>query len=485
MRRRDFVLGSAGIPAILSAFQSQTNAQELSRPNVLWIIAEDMSPDLGCYGNDLVHTPNIDRLAGESVRFTNAFTTAPVCSASRSAFSTGMYQTSIGAHHHRSHRDDNYRLPDGVHLIADYFRQAGYFTCNVKNVNEHVKGTQKTDFNFNVDHPFDGTDWIQRKPGQPFYAQVNFSEAHRKFKRSNEHPVDPEKVEIPPYYPDHPMTRQDWAEYLDTIGFLDKKVGAVLKRLEEEGLTENTIVFFFADHGRCHVRGKQWLYEGGIHVPLLVRWPGKLEGGAVRDDLVSAIDITATSLWAAGIDVPTNMEGQVFLGPNAEERDFIVAARDRCDETMDRIRCVRTKRWKYIRNFMPNRPYSQLNRYKESAYPVLRLMRKLHEEGELQPAQERFMVEARPMEELYDLQSDPHEIHNLAVSYEYAEILKKLRRNLEEWIEETGDQGEIMEDPAITEQYEAKMKGLYDKRIRSLYEKEGMEIPSPPNVDNR
>ncbi|RJP25792.1 MAG: DUF229 domain-containing protein [Candidatus Omnitrophota bacterium] len=475
MIRRDFLKQTTYTASSLIVGNSYSRAADTMRPNIVWIIAEDLCPDLGCYGNTLVHTPNIDRLAGEGVRFTNAFTTAPVCSASRSAFNTGMYQTSIDVHHHRSHRQDGYRLPEDVHLITDYFRRAGYFTCNVKDVTPSVKGTQKTDYNFSVEKPFDGTDWNQRKEGQPFYVQINFPEAHRDFKRAKEHPVDPDKVDIPPYYPDHPLTRRDWADYLDTIGFLDEKVGAVLNRLENEGLAENTIVFFFGDHGRCHVRGKQWLYDEGIHIPLLVRRPGTLAAGSVRDDLISAIDLAPASLIIAGVEVPENMEGQDFLSSSAPKREFIIAARDRCDETVDRIRCVRTPRWKYIRNFMPNRPYSQLNRYKECQYPVLRLMRRLHEQGKLTPAQERFMAEARPMEELYDLQNDPHEIHNLAVSHEHAAVLKEMRMILDRWIVETGDQGEIPEDPAIAKQFEAEMMKLYDQKIKEHDRKENRE----------
>ncbi len=476
MRRRELfqTIGGVTVGTLLGSLSRDTLAAA-SRPNVLWIIGEDLCPDLGCYGHPLVTSPEIDRLASQGMRFTNAFTTAPVCSASRSALITGMYQTSIGAHHHRSHRDDGYRLPERISLVTEIFRQAGYFTANVTTAAPGVKGTGKTDFNFNVENPFDGTDWNQRAPGQPFYAQVNFPETHRRFKKATENSVDPADVDLPPYYPDHPIVREDWALYLDTVQHLDNKVGAVLRRLDEEGLSENTIVFFFADHGRPHVRGKQWLYDGGIHVPLIVRWPGKIKPGTVNDQLVSAIDITATSLDLVGIDVPDSMEGQVFLGPRATGREYIVAARDRCDETVDRIRCVRTKEFKYIRNFMPNRPYLQLNRYKESEYPVIRLMRRLHAEKKLTPEQERFLADTRPKEELYHLENDPHELNNLTQNPDYREQLEKMRRILAQWIERTDDHGETPEDPSIAKKYEEKMKGLYDKRIEKRYREEGME----------
>ncbi len=474
--RRDFLKTASSIPAFLMASSQFSHAASSERPNILWIIGEDLCPDLGCYGNDLVHTPHIDRLAGEGVRFVNAFTTSPVCSASRSAFMTGMYQTSIDTHNHRSHRRDGYQLPDGVNVITEYFRDAGYFTANITKLQQGVNGTGKTDWNFNAKNPFDGNDWDQLKENQPFYAQINFSEAHRTFQNDKEHPINPDEVTVPPYYPDHPIAREDWSQYLETLNHLDRKVGAVLTRLEEDGLADNTIVVFMGDHGRCHVRGKQWLYEGGIHIPLIIRWPEKIKAGQVNDNLISAIDISATSLHFAGIDPPEHMEGQVFWGPNAEERRYIIAARDRCDETVDRIRCVRTKRFKYIRNYHPERPYLQLNRYKEKQYPVLRLMRRLHEQGELTPEQEKLMADRRPKEELYDLRSDPHELYNLADNARYNRVLNRMRSILNNWIHETGDHGVIPEDPEIIEYYRERMKNNYDNQIKKLYEQEGMEF---------
>ena len=420
-------------------------------PNILWIVAEDLSPDLGCYGNRLVRTPNIDALAAAGVRFTRAFSTAPVCSPSRSALITGMYQTSIGAHQHRSHRGDSYRLPEGVLPFTHYFRKAGYHTSNVRTAAPGLRGTGKTDFNFLAENVFDGTDWNQRKPGQPFYAQVNFPETHRVFHRFEENPIDPEQVELPPYYPDHPGVRMEWAMYLDTVQHLDVKVGKVLKRLEEEGLADDTIVFFFSDHGRAMPRGKQFLYEGGIHVPLVVRIPKKFqpEGyrpGTVREDLVNLLDVTVSSLRLGGIDPPSTMQGRALVGPGRKEREYIVAARDGCDETADRIRCVRTDRYKYIRNYHPERAYTQPNFYKDQAYPTLYLLRRLQLEGKLTAAQKLFMASRRPAVELYDLGEDPHELRNLAASPAYQEIRGRLSAILDRWIEETKDQGEVPED---------------------------------------
>jgi arylsulfatase A-like enzyme len=413
------------------------SAKPEARPNIIWIMTDDMGAELGCYGTPLMRTPAIDQLARDGARFTRAFTTAPVCSPSRSALMTGMYQTTINAQDHRSLA----QLPATVHTITDLFRKAGYFTCNVKKGGDFVsKG--KTDYNFAVENPFDGDDFNELKSKQPFFAEIQLFEPHRgswgPAKKLDYH-VPPEKVELPPYYPDHPVTRKDWAGYLDTIDYLDGKVAEILSKLKEQGLDKNTVVFFFGDNGRCHVSDKQWLYEGGLHIPLIVRWPGEVKPNQVRDDLVSAIDISATSLHIAGVKLPSNIQGQVFLGPKAKGREYVFGARDRCDETVDRIRSVRNDRFKYIRNFMPERPYTQPNDYKERAYPVLALMKELHEQHKLTPEQELFMAPRKPEEELYDLKNDPHELHNLAQSVDHQKIRKQLSDALTQWMKECDD----------------------------------------------
>jgi len=477
--RRAF-LQSSGAALSAAAFGcSSPQAPTEKRWNIVWIIADDLSADLGCYGDVSARTPNLDRLAGEGARYTNACVTAPVCSPSRSAFITGMYQTSIGAHHHRSHRNDGYVLPEPVRLITDYFRDAGYYT-----VNDHqsgLGGRNKTDYNFQLDHePFDGTNWRDRGEGQPFYAQVNIREPHRdrppevwSSTADVEQKTDPAAVDLPSYYPDHPVARQDWTGYMDAIQILDEKVGRVLDRIDEDGLRDSTVVIFFGDHGRPMPRDKQFLYEGGIHVPLIIRWPGKIEPGSVRDELVSSIDLSATSLSVAGITPPDHMEGRVMIGPEAAPSpEYVFAARDRCDETVDRIRAVRSKRYKYIRNFMPERPYMQLNRYKETSYPTWRLLQRLHKLGELTPAQQLFLAKQRPEEELYDLENDPDEVNNLAASPEHAEILTRMASVLTLWIEHTGDQGETPEDPAIAEYWDARMIEAYEEVYPAIRERE-------------
>lgn len=430
-----------------------------ARPNILWLIAEDFGPHLGCWGTKEVWTPNLDRLAAEGVRYTRAYTTAPVCSPSRSAFMTGMYQTTIGAHHHRSHRDDGYRLPAGVRVLTDRLRDDGYFTANVRSLGPGIafKGTGKTDWNFTYPgKPFDSEDWTELKSHQPFYAQVNFQETHRTFHAPQR--ADPAKVEVPPYYPDHPVTRRDWAEYLDAASELDRKVGRILEQLRADGLAENTVILFFGDNGQAHVRGKQFCYESGLSVPLIVHWPKSLTApkgfrpGTVSDRLVASIDFTATTLDLAGVSRPEGMQGEVFLGERAAPpREYVFGARDRCDETVARFRTVRDARYRYIRNFMPERPFLQANEYKERQYPVWNLIKELHAQGKLSPVQDALAQPHMPAEELYDLEQDPHEIRNLADSKDsgHQAALKRLRGVLERWIEDSNDQGRIPEPPEV------------------------------------
>jgi arylsulfatase A-like enzyme len=431
--RRQFLAGTlAAAPGLRAA---------PTRPNILWLTAEDMGPQVGCYDFPLVRTPHLDGLAREGARFAQAFTTAPVCSASRSAFNTGMYQITTGAHHHRSHRNDGFELPRGVRLVSDHLRDLGYFTA--------IGGTGKTDFNFRAPKPYDGKHWKERKPGQPFFAHINFRESHKgpAFPEARKLPylVDPKKAPLPPYWPDHPVVRDEFANYLDAIDLLDIKIGRVLEELKQDGLLDNTAIFFFGDNGRCLIRGKQWLYDAGIHVPLIVRWPALVKPGTVRQDPVSAIDLTATAISLAGGEPPPNMQGRMMLGPGAKPREHIFAARDRCDMTLDRIRAIRTPQYKLIRNFMPERPYTQYNQYIETSYPTLGVMKELHAQGKLKGAELLFMQPRKPEWELYDVTADPHEVNNLAGSSKHKQVFQQLRAKLENWIEEADDQGRFPE----------------------------------------
>lgn len=432
------------------------------RPNILWLIAEDMSPDtIACYGAEQASSPNLDRLASEGMRFTRCFSTAPVCSASRSAFMTGMHQITLGAHHHRSHRDDGFKLPPDVKVITDRMRAAGWFTANLVNLPPSCgfKGSGKTDWNFTYEgKPFDSRDYDDLKTHRPFFAQVNFRETHRKFNAPKH--ADPAKVKVPPIYPDHPVTRNDWAEYLDSGTELDRKIGLLLAQLEADGMLADTVIVMISDHGESHVRGKQFVYEDGLNIPLIIRWaknfpkPAGYEPGKVSDRLIEAIDLAPTFLAIAGIPKPVKMQGRVFLGETAEAaREFTHAARDRCDETMFRLRTVRDARYRYIRNFMPEVPFLAANSYKETQYPAWNLIKKLGAEGKLSDWQKNFYLAPRmPGEELYDTQIDPRCMNNLAGSDrpEDRAALNRLRAELERWLVETDDQGRFREPPEVT-----------------------------------
>ena len=455
--------------ALLLSWQAgDLQAADTKRPNILWLIGEDLSPDLGCYGAKEVATPNLDRLAKEGMRFTRAFTTAPVCSASRSGFMTGMYQTTIGAHNHRSHRDDGYLLPEGVKVLPDWMRSGGYFTANIVKMPEEAgfKGTGKTDWNFTyTGKPFDTANWSDLKNKQPFYAQINFSETHREGKAKGNGPwnspkhADPAKVELPPIYPDHPIARADWAGYLDAATALDIKIGKVLEQLEKDGLADNTMIIFIGDHGQAHVRGKQFCYDDGLRIPLIIRWPKGLpapknyQAGKVSDQIIEAIDLTPTSLALAGITKPAKMQGRVLLGDKAEPaRDYAFGARDRCDETTFRFRTVRDARYRYIKNFMPERPFLQANNYKETQYPTWNLIKELGKEGKLTEWQKNFYLSpTMPAEELYDMETDPWSMNNLVNSTkpEHQAALKKLQAALNQWITESDDQGRFPEPPEV------------------------------------
>lgn len=456
--RREFLklagLGVAAFPILGKSAGADVQGLEKNRPNILWLISEDMGPHLSRNGFKEVWTPNLDRLASEGVYYSHCFN-GHVCSPSRSAFMTGMYATTIGAHQHRSHRADGYKLPEGVRVLTDWLRPAGYYTANLKTlpVACGFKGTGKTDWNFAYDgQPFDSSDWNDLKTHQPFYAQINFSETHRKYHGPKK--ADPAKVEIPPYYPDHPVTRADWAAYLDDVSELDRKLGRVLQQLEVDGLADNTVIVFFGDNGQSDVRGKQFCYEESQHVPLIIRWPKKFPApthfapGTVDERMIHGIDFAPTTLAIAGVSKPPKMEGQVFLGDRCEpDRQYIFGYRDRCDETAMRIRSVRDARYRYIRNFTPEVPFLAPNAYKEQSYPVWNLLKQLHAEGKLTPAQEFLCQPRMPDEELYDLQADPWEIHNLVAAPEQQETLKRMRAVLEKWIKDTNDQGQYPEPP--------------------------------------
>ncbi len=432
-----------------------------TRPNIVWIFVDDMSANFSCYGERAIETPHVDRLAREGMKFTRAFVTAPVCSPCRSALITGCYQTTIGAHHHRSGRGEvKIYLPEDVEPVPAIFKRAGYYTC-IGSLRADRGRLGKTDYNFEWDETiYDANDWSGRQPGQPFFMQVQLSGgklrggqpqqfdawAKRVFDELGSN-VPPEAVVLPPYYPRDPLLVEDWARYLDAVRYTDKEVGDVLARLLREGILDETVVCFMTDHGISHARGKQFLYDEGIHVPFVMRGPG-VASGTVREDLVEHIDLAATSLALAGIDVPRWMQARDLLAANYQPREAVFAARDRCDETVEHMRSVRTERFKYIRNYLPKRPHLQPNAYKDGKAIVQRL-RKLHAEGQLDAVQERLLfAPERSPEELYDLHADPQELQNLAADPAHRATLEQLRGQLTQWETETGDRGREGESEA-------------------------------------
>lgn len=438
LTRRGFLKASAataiGLPGCMSGTFDKT---ALNKPNIVWIMAEDISTELACYGHPAVKTPNLDHLAGQGIRYTHAFCTAPSCTPSRNAMMTGVYQTKTDT---QDQRRRGITLPTEIKPITHLLRRAGYHTaigCGY---------SDKTDLNFKAEPLFDDKDWLSRNQGQPFFAQISLHITHRqtygwgKVRRQSKNPVLPEDVQLPPYFPDHPVCRNDWAEYLDAIEKADSQVGEILERLEAEGIADNTVVIFIGDNGRCHLRGKCWLYDSGIHVPLIIRWPGRLKPNSVNDDMISMIDISATILDIAGAEMPAYLDGHPIMGPRAKKRDYIFAARDLIDEVMDHIRCVRTRRFKYIRNYTPENGYHECN-YVQKNRPMLAVIKELHARGKLTQAQQLLMAKTKPKEELYDLYADPHEVNNLAQSPENQMTLDKLRTLLDEWIADTKDRG--------------------------------------------
>lgn len=427
------------------------HGQKDSRPNILWITIEDWSPDLSCYGTKGIDTPHVDKLAAQGIRFERAFTTSPVCSTSRSAMMTGFHQNYIGAQEHREYNKQP--LPYGIKPVPHLFKEAGYFTALMSN---------KTDCNFTPntrEELFMGKDWSERKEGQPFFARITFGGTHRLWNRDPVRPIDIEEVELPPYYPDTPYFRRDWANGLEQMQVVDRQVGDLLERLDDEGLSDNTIVFFIGDHGRCHIRGKQFLYDGGIRIPMILRWPGKVAPGQVNEDLVMSIDICATILEAAGIEEPVPLHGKSLFSDDVKNRKYVFAAREKMDETHDAMRAIRSKNFKLILNLMPERPYLQYNAYKEGGYPMLAAINVMNLKGQLTPEQALFLAPRKPEIELFDLRKDPYEIHNLADNREYVEIKAGLLAELENWREN------VIRDQGVSQDYRA--HGVFPKSCPS------------------
>ena len=436
------------------------------RPNILWLSAEDMGPRLGSYGDELARTPHIDALAAEGTRYTRVFTTAGACSPSRAALITGMHQVSIGAQHMRTLSGAPFAPeptpysavpPHYVKTFTEYLRAAGYYTSN----------NGKEDYQFET--PFTAWDesspnahWRNRTdPDQPFLAVFNFLTTHEsriwpdpkeafrtlglpeELAHAAPEPLatDPSLVPVPPYYPDTPVVRRDIAQTYDNVARMDSQVGHIIRQLKDDGLYDNTVIFFWSDHGDGLPRQKRWVYDSGLHVPLIIRFPAQTPD--VDDRLVSFLDLAPTVLSIAGIEPPAHLQGHALLGTLAESksvRQYVYAARDRFDEQYDMVRAVRDKRWKYIRNYRPEKPYVLWMAY-ANVMPTMQEIFRLNTEDGLNDVQSLWMRTQRPVHELYDTQADPHEVNNLAYDPTYRQQLVRLQSELGDWMSRVGDKG--------------------------------------------
>lgn len=412
------------------------------RPNIIWLMAEDIGNDLECYGMKAVKTPNINKLAEEGIMFTNCYCTNSICSPSRSAMMTGVHQLKINAQNHRSNRD--IPLQEPYKPFTYFLRKAGY-TCILGN--HQVMGLgRKTDVNFKSTALgtwdgkenfglFDKYDEFTPKD-QPFFAQIQLLATHRgdwwsDVRAKSKHPVDPNKVVLPPYMADDPAIRLDWAKYLDQMEYIDNEVRLLVQELKDKGLYENTVIIFIGDNGRGNIRGKGYLFEPGLHIPLIIRYPKEIKSGQVRKDVVSTTDITATILDLAKAEMPDYLDGSSFLKPKFK-RDYVFSTRDQWDEIMDKSRSLSSKKYKYIRNDKPEMPYDAHQVYLEFYSPATHVMRKLYAEGKLDKNQQLFFNPTKPKEQLFNIEKDPDELNNLADDPKYKSILDELRGKLVE-----------------------------------------------------
>ncbi len=449
------------------------------RPNILWLTAEDMSPTLGAYGDDYATTPNLDAFAKEAVRYTNAFSAAPVCSPSRSTLITGMWAPSLGTHQMRS----GYPLPYNVKGFPSYLRKAGYYTTNNVKTDYNTADSQRLiEESWNANSPKAHWRGEDRKDGQPFFAVFNHMASHQSrtavwpYAAFEEHVQgalsaeeihDPEKAVVPPYYPDTKTVRKTIARFYDCVSVMDQQVGQLLKQLEEDGLAENTIVFFYSDHGSGMPRHKRLLHDSGMKVPLMVRFPEKYQHlapakpGETVDRLVSFVDYPPTVLALLGLSIPDYMQGEVFLGPLAgEEKEFVYGFRDRIDEVFDLSRSVRSDRFLYIRNFLPHLSWNQPSVFSDLAEIRNDITSYASKNSDsLTVAQRGYAGPIKPFEEFYDVEADPYNVNNLLagdLSAEQQEALEDHRANFQKKRMEILDLGvlpeSIMTDYMLEEQ---------------------------------
>ncbi len=420
------------------------------RPNILWITSEDNGPVLGAYGDTFADTPNLDRLAADGMIYTNAWSNAPVCAPARTTIISGVYAPSLGAEHMRS----MVSMPPFMKMYPQLLREAGYYCTN----------NHKEDYNLVKpgkvwDDSSKNATWRNRPRGEPFFAIFNLKQTHESQIRKRPHtPVhDPSKVRVPAYMPDTPEVRLDWAQYYDQMTEMDAAAGKILQQLEEDGLADKTIIFYYGDHGPGMPRSKRWPYNSGLSVPLIVRIPARYrnlapagwKAGGSSDRLVSFVDLAPTLLSLIGVKPPEWMQGHAFLGKFATpEPPYEYGFRGRMDERYDMVRSVRDKRYIYIRNYMPHKIYGQYVAYMFQT-PSTRVWKRLYDEGKLKPPQ-TFFWETKPPEELYDLKTDPDETRNLATSPDHQEILALLRAAQREKALEIRDLGFLPENEIHT-----------------------------------
>ncbi len=457
MQTKNIILMAAGFTGagIMSAGCGDAQTKKTTeRPNIVWIVCEDMNPILGCYGDKVAKTPNIDQLAKTGIVFRQAYANAPICAPARSCLITGVYPTSMGTQHLRQEQT----IPAWLKPFPKYLSESGYFTSN----------QNKTDFNFSPEgvfnyHKEDLYPWRKRAEGQPFFSFFNIGDTHEgpgntheNYQRitanlSPEQITSPDSVTLPPYYPNTPETRKIWARYYDLAAAMDVKVGQILKNLQEDGLMENTIVFFFSDHGHGLPRYKRWLNITGLRVPFVVHVPEKFQHlvknkpGTENFDLVSFVDFAPTVLNLAGVKIPQHMNGAPFLGANVPApHEYLFAARSRADDMYELSRAIHDKNFIYVRHFLPHLPYIQTGIINSDGKDSYRELRRAHYAGEIPPSGE-LMWHPKPVEELYDLKADPQELNNLANSPEHAAKLQEMRNLLKYQILKTRDAGFLFE----------------------------------------
>jgi len=442
--RRGFIKAAGAVSVCAAAGRSWGTARPL--PNILWLTSEDNGPHLGCYGDAFADTPNIDGLARMGMIYKRAWSNAPVCAPARTTIITGVFPPSTGSEHMRSQT----RMPQFMKMYPQFLREAGYYcTNNSKEDYNLAKPAGVWDDSSAKGH------WHNRKAGQAFFAIFNFTTTHESQIRLRPHKAvhDPAKVRVPAYHPDAPEVRQDWAQYYDKITQMDGQVGRVLAELKADGLEEDTIVFYYGDHGSGMPRNKRWPYNSGLHVPMVVYFPRKFrhlappeyQAGGVSDRLVSFVDLAPTLLSLIGVRPPQWMQGKAFAGPYVTDKPkYLYGFRGRMDERYDLVRSVTDGRYVYLRQYMPHKVYGQFVSYMFQT-PTTRKWKELYDAGKLNAAQ-RIFWERKPPEELYDLETDPDEVHNLAGSPEHREVLERMRAEQRRWVREIRDVGFLPED---------------------------------------